>query len=248
MKRTSGGAHALLYALGCACHRIVADDSDLPGSRTGKKPVTLASEEAQFRRQNNAITVGLGGIMNGTFMRFVDDIARVVDDGDNLRVLPIVGKGSALNLRDLLYLKGVDLAIISAQSLIEFKNQKGYHNLQDRICYVTFLYPEELHVFSDKVGSVEELSGKIVGFDGTGSRLAAEALFTSLGVQPKQMLPFNLVDAAETMKSRELVRLCVLAASRLATLAKCTRQTKTSNCWRCPSPTPWLRTSSPPTL
>jgi TRAP-type uncharacterized transport system substrate-binding protein len=142
--------------------------------------------------------------MNGTFMRFVDDIAKVVDDGDNLRVLPIVGKGGAQNLRDLLYLKGVDLAIISAQSLIEFKNQKGYHNLQDRICYVTFLYPEELHVFSDKVGSIQELSGKIVGFDGTGSRLAAETLFTSLGVQPKQMVPFNLVDAADKMKSGEL--------------------------------------------
>ena len=125
-----------------------------------KKPVTLASEEAQFRAQINANTIGvLGDIMNGTFMRFVDDIAKVVDDGDNLRVLPIVGKGGAQNLRDLLYLKGVDLAIISAQSLIEFKDQKGYHNLQDRICYVTFLYPEELHVFSDKVASIQEACG-----------------------------------------------------------------------------------------
>jgi TRAP-type uncharacterized transport system substrate-binding protein len=61
-----------------------------------------------------------------------------------------------------------------------------------------------LHVFSDKVGSIQELSGKIVGFDGTGSRLAAETLFTSLGVQPKQIVHFNLVDAAEKMKSGEL--------------------------------------------
>jgi uncharacterized protein len=171
----------------------------------GKKPVTAANAEAQLRQQINGNTIGvLGGIMNGTFMRFVDDIARIVDDGDNLRVLPIVGKGGAQNLRDLLYLKGVDLAIISAQSLTEFKNQKGFHNLNERICYVTLLHPEELHIFSDKVGSIQELSGKIVGFDGTGSRLAAETLFSTIGVQAKQMVPFNLIDAADKMKRGEL--------------------------------------------
>ena len=137
-------------------------------------------------------------------MRFVDDIAKIVDDGDNLRILPVVGKGGAQNLRDLLYLKGVDLAIISAQSLIEFKNQKGYHDLADRVCYVTLLHPEELHILSDKVGFVQELSDKIVGFDGTGSRLAAESLFTSLGVKPKQFVSLNLVDAADKMKKGEV--------------------------------------------
>jgi len=170
-----------------------------------RRQVTAASAEAQFRQQINGNTIGiLGGIMNGTFMRFVDDIAKVVDDGDNLRVLPIVGKGGAQNLRDLLYLKGVDLAIISAQSLVEFKNQKGYHNLPERICYVTLLHPEELHIFTDKVGSIQELSGKTVAFDGTGSKLAAETLFASLGVQPRQMVAFNLLDAADKMKRGDL--------------------------------------------
>src|SRR5262252_1821950 len=132
----------------------------------GKKLVSALAAEAQFRQQINANTIGvLGGIMNGTFMRFVDDIAKVVDDGDNLRILPIVGKGGAQNLRDLLYLKGVDLAIVSAQSLIEYRNQRGYQNLAERICYVTLLHPEELHIISDKVRSIHDLSGKVVGFD-----------------------------------------------------------------------------------
>jgi len=179
-----------------------------PGSlakEPAKKVVSASSAEAQFRKQVNSNTIGvLGGIMNGTFMRFVDDIAKVVDDGDNLRILPIVGKGGAQNLRDLLYLKGVDLAIISAQSLIEYRNQRGYQNLTDRICYVTLLHPEELHVISDKVGSIQELSGKIVGFDGTGSKLAAESLFVSQGIKPKEMVPFNMLDAADKMKSGEI--------------------------------------------
>jgi uncharacterized protein len=170
-----------------------------------KRAVQPVSAEAQLRQDINGNTIGvLGGIMNGTFMRFVDDMAKVIDDGDNLRVLPIVGKGGAQNLRDLLYLKGVDLAIISAQSLNEFRNQAGYGNLAERICYVTLLHPEELHIISDKVRSIEELSGRVVAFDGTGSKLAAESLFAPFGIKPKQMVSLNLIDAADKMKKGEV--------------------------------------------
>src|SRR5215813_14673501 len=170
-----------------------------------KRAVQVVSAEPQLRREINGNTIGvLGGIMNGTFMRFVDDMAKVIDDGDNLRILPIVGKGGAQNLRDLLYLKGVDLAIISAQSLNEFKSQPGFGNLAERICYVTLLHPEELHIISDKVRSIHDLSGKVVGFDGTGSKLAAESLFVPFGIKPSQMVALNLIDAADKMKKGEV--------------------------------------------
>jgi hypothetical protein len=75
-----------------------------------KRAVQAVSAEAQLRQQINGNTIGvLGGIMNGTFMRIVDDMAKVIDDGDDLRILPIVGKGGVQNLFDLLYLKDVDL-------------------------------------------------------------------------------------------------------------------------------------------
>jgi hypothetical protein len=160
-----------------------------------KRAVPAVSAEARLRQEINGNTIGvLGGIMNGTFMRFVDDVAKVIDDGDNLRILPIVGKGGAQNLRDLLYLKGVDLAIISAHSLNEFRNQPGFSNLAERICYVTLLHPEELHIISDKVRSIDELTDKVVAFDGTGSKLAAESLFAPFGIKPKQMLALNLIE------------------------------------------------------
>jgi hypothetical protein len=50
-------------------------------------------------------------------------MARVVDDGDNLHVLPIVTRGPTENLNSLLYLRGIDLAITSADSLEEYKIQ-----------------------------------------------------------------------------------------------------------------------------
>jgi ABC transporter/Tetratricopeptide repeat len=45
---------------------------------------------------------------------------------------------------------------------------------------------------------------QVVAFDGTGSRLAAESLFAPLGIKPKQMVPLNLIDAADKMKKDEV--------------------------------------------
>ena len=52
--------------------------------------------EAQALEKLNAWTVGLaGGQLEGAPIRFATEIARVVDDGDNLHVLPIVTRGPA---------------------------------------------------------------------------------------------------------------------------------------------------------
>src|ERR1700745_2536964 len=47
----------------------------------------------------NAWTVGLaGGLLEGAPIRLAAEIARVVDDGENLHVLPIVTRGGTENL------------------------------------------------------------------------------------------------------------------------------------------------------
>src|SRR3954469_3650247 len=59
----------------------------------------------------NAATIGLaGGLLEGSFIRYAADIAKVLDDGDKLRVIPLVTFGAVGNVTDLLYLKGVDVA------------------------------------------------------------------------------------------------------------------------------------------
>ena len=54
-------------------------------------------------------------------MRLAAEMARVVDDGANLLVLPIVTRGPTENLNSLLYLRGVDLAIINSDALEEYR-------------------------------------------------------------------------------------------------------------------------------
>jgi hypothetical protein len=56
-------------------------------------------------------------------LRLASEMARVVDDGANLHVLPIVTRGPTENLNSLLYLRGVDLAIINSDSMEEYRIQ-----------------------------------------------------------------------------------------------------------------------------
>ena len=55
-----------------------------------------AANAAQLREQVNRGTVGIvAGDMHSATVRMSKDLATILDDGDNRRVLTVVGKGSA---------------------------------------------------------------------------------------------------------------------------------------------------------
>jgi len=120
----------------------------------------------------NAWTVGLaGGQLEGAPIRFATEIARVVDDGDNLHVLPIVTRGPAENVEDLLYLRGVDVAIINSDALEQFRTLVP--DIQQRIVYILNLFPSELHIFvRPEINSLNDLQGKKVNFNTPGTTAA----------------------------------------------------------------------------
>src|SRR5215217_1526038 len=68
---------------------------------------------ASTKQALNANTVTLiSGTIGGTYVQFGADLASVLDDGNQLRVLPIVGRGSVQSVADILFLQGVDLGIV----------------------------------------------------------------------------------------------------------------------------------------
>ena len=96
------------------------------------------SSEAQIRDRLNAWTIGLaGGLLEGAPIHFAAEIARVVNDSGAMHVLPIVTRGPTENVNDLLYLKGIDAAIINSDSLEEYKSQVP--QIQQRITYILSL-------------------------------------------------------------------------------------------------------------
>jgi TRAP-type uncharacterized transport system substrate-binding protein len=62
------------------------------------------------RLNANTVTI-ISGNPNGTYLFFAYDMSAVLDNGNSLRVLPIVGKGAGQNTKDQLYHTGEDMGI-----------------------------------------------------------------------------------------------------------------------------------------
>ena len=145
------------------------------------------SYEREMHGKTNEATIGLAaGLPEGAPLRFAVELARVVDDGTNMRVLPIVTRGPFENVHDLLYLKGVDAAIIYGDVLEHFKNDPKIGQIDKRINYLTHLFPSELHVFvRPEIKSLEDLAGKPVNFNtrGTAAAYSGPLIFDRLGIK-----------------------------------------------------------------
>ena len=155
--------------------------------------------------QMNAWTVGLaGGLLEGAPIRLAAEIARVVDDGPNMHVLPIVTRGATENLNSLLYLRGVDTAIINSDALEEYRIQ--IPEIGRRIVYLLNLFPSELHIFvRPEIQNLQDLVGKKVNFNtqGTAAAYSGPLIFSRLGLNvEKTFIPHQV--ALEQMRKGEL--------------------------------------------
>jgi TRAP transporter TAXI family solute receptor len=137
----------------------------------------------------NANTVMLiSGTIGGTYVQFGADLASVLDDGNNLRILPVIGRGSVQSIADILFLQGADLGIVRADTL-DYLEKKGFaKDMKKQFSYVTKLYNEEMHVIAPKsIRSLKELEGKTVSVDlpNGGTFVTALTVFERLGIKPK---------------------------------------------------------------
>ena len=166
------------------------------------EPAESVSDAVRIATGQNG-TIGL--IADGagsTDARAAADIARVLDDADRLRILPMLGKGSVQNIADLIYLKGVDVAIVHTDVLTETM-QSGLIPRESSIQYIAKLFPEEIHLLARKdAASLSDLNGKIVsiGAMGSGTELTASALLDMSHVTP------NFIHDAEPVAFDKLRR------------------------------------------
>src|SRR3977135_41118 len=188
---------ALLIASTALCGSSIAQ---FRGKQNDSQPPSALAER-QIRERVNAGTVGLaGGLLEGAPIHFATDIARAVNDSGATHVLPIVTRGPTENVNDLLYLKGIDAAIINSDSLEEYKSQVP--QIQQRITYVLSLFPSELHIFvRPEIKSLQDLVGKKVNFNtqGTAAAYTGPLVFSRLQLNVnKTFIPHPV--AMEQMK------------------------------------------------
>ncbi len=152
-------------------------------------------------------TVGImTGDMKGTALRMANDMALALNDGPNLRIVPMIGESSIQNVTDLVHLKGVDAAIVQSDVLTYLRRTNDFPGIEETIQFVGKLHSAELHVLSRmNYLCLAELAGRKVNFGpvGSGSSLTAQAVFEASGVQVQpQYLPHAL--AAERLRKGQL--------------------------------------------
>jgi TRAP transporter TAXI family solute receptor len=164
-----------------------------------------AAPKEGLENQQNTVAI-VSGTPAGTYLQFAYDLSVVLDDttGNSLRVLPILGKGGAQNIRDVLSLKGVDMGIAQTTDLARLKAEEP--DLGNRLSYIAKLYNEELHVLArQEVRSLRDLEGKAVNFSdlGGGTQFVARELFEKTGLHVREV-NMGQTDAIEKMKSGEI--------------------------------------------
>jgi TRAP transporter TAXI family solute receptor len=143
---------------------------------------------ADTKKALNANTLTLiSGTIGGTYVQFGADLASVLDDNNELRVLPIIGRGSVQSVADILFLQGVDLGIVRADTL-DYLEKKGFATgIKKQFVYVTKLYNEEMHVIASKsIRSLRDLDGRTVSVDlpNGGTFVTSLIVFERLGIRP----------------------------------------------------------------
>lgn len=220
--------HALLGLL-VSIAAILATATWLPEAQTAPRadgrntPTSAANGESEKTARANNWTLGIAaGLLEGSFIRFAAELARAFDDGDNLRILPIVTYGAVENIADLLYLRGVDVAITHADVFDLYKKSGEVKNIEQRINYISQMHNTECYVLArPEINSISDLTGKKVGFHakGSGPSVTGPMIFDRYGVRVEPVF-INHALAIEKMKTGEISAIFQLGAKPNDLLAK----------------------------
>ena len=167
MRRLIGLA-LVAVMMGCGFSARAAEEGEYdPAKVSDSLRAIFQFGSAQTKQALNANTVTLiTGTIGGTYVQIGADLASVLDDGNKLRVLPIVGRGSVQSVADILFLQGVDLGIVRADTL-DYLEKKGFaKDIKRQFTYVTKLYNEEMTIIAPKsVRTLKDLEGRTVSVD-----------------------------------------------------------------------------------
>jgi TRAP transporter TAXI family solute receptor len=174
------------------------------------------------RLNQNTVTV-VSGNPNGTYLYLAYDLSAVLDDGNELRVLPVIGKGGYQNILDVLHLRGVDLGIAQANIMTYLKKTGEFGpDIDSRLAYITRLYNEEMHVLAGPgISSLKDLSGKKVNFSdiGSGTQFSTRRVFELLDIKAEEV-NMGQADGYQKVKSGELAATVLIAGKPTGAFAK----------------------------
>jgi TRAP-type uncharacterized transport system substrate-binding protein len=206
-------------------------------------PVTKTIEDKSiyFLRISDKYFVGVGvyrnerpnentvGLISGsphsddTYLSVAYDLAEVLNDDARLRIVPIVGIGGTRNIRDVRYLRGVDVGLTQTNILNSFRrNDEAMGQTEkDKIVYIAPLFIEEAHVLArSDINSITQLRGRKVNLDAKGSGTSYTMLdvFKKLDIEVEEV-SMSQSEAFEKVKNGEIAATVLISGKPVRSMA-----------------------------
>jgi TRAP-type uncharacterized transport system substrate-binding protein len=185
--------------------------------------IAFSQEAAAAKRganSGNSVTIITTGGEQGS-MPAAADLADILDEGEELRVLPMVGRGPVQSLTDLLRIKGIDAAIVPADALAYAERHKLLKGAAKKVRYAAKLGLRDIHVIARSgVRSLADLKGKKVDLGLTDEErfCGASLLFEMLAIEVEAASgPASI--AVERLKKGEIDAAVLYGGKPLAALA-----------------------------
>jgi uncharacterized protein len=199
----------VLAAVALAAAVSISPSDAQQRARPGLVPIPDKPALGTLGERINSNTIAIvSGNINAAWLTIAYDLSAVLDRGDDFRVLPVIGRGGEQNVRDVRYLKGVDLGITVTPVLTTFRRTGELGNIDSTIVYITKLFNQEMHVLvraDSGITTLEQLRGKVVNFSDAGSatQQSAREVFRRLNIEVTEVNT-GQADAYEAMKRNEM--------------------------------------------
>jgi TRAP-type uncharacterized transport system substrate-binding protein len=170
--------------------------------RMGEYLIGVGIYKSEQPNQNTVSIISGSPGSDATYLQVAYDLAAVLNDGENLRVLPVVGIGGPQNIRDVRVLKGIDIGLTQTSILNDFRRSNGILGVPDdnKIAIVCKLFNLEAHlVVRSGITSIEQLSGQKVNLDevGSGTNHSMRDVFQRLDIKIEEV---NMVQSQALLK------------------------------------------------
>jgi uncharacterized protein len=205
------------------------DDKSSWIERMGDYFVGVGIYKSEQPNQNTVSIISGSPGSDATYLQVAYDLAAVLNDGENLRVLPVVGIGGPQNIRDVRGLKGIDIGLTQTSILNHFRRSNQILGVpdDDKIAIVSKLFNLEAHLVvrsGSGITSIEQLRGQKVNLDevGSGTNSSMRDVFQRLDIKIEEV---NMVQSQALLKLKdgEIAATVLVAGKPAESMSRLTR-------------------------
>lgn len=186
-------------------------------------------KEQRNSANRNTVTI-MGSQAKTSYTRMAEDMQNVLDEPETneLRVLPLLGRGGGQNFLDILLLQGIDMGLVERDVIDNFKKQdpRTFGKVERQLRYILKLSNSEMHFFArHDIKKLEDLRGKKVSFykPQSSSAQAIEKILGACGIEVERLYMDTDLGAAK-LRSGEIAAVGRISGAPHGALVGFTRE------------------------